>query len=81
MPAQSRTRFSLLFALVKCLWWPFISVAPSRLVVVFFTYSQPVLINRIIKFMSDDDTAAEDTAYGHQLMIAAAIVYIGIAVG
>ena len=53
--------------------------ALPRLAVIGFSYSQPLLINRIIDFINDSSTTTSSNE-GYGLIGATALVYIGLTV-
>lgn len=71
---------SLLLALGRCIWWPFLSVIPPRLLLTLFRYGQPVLIDRTIEYISEASEMTESSKNGNELVIAATIIYVGMAV-
>lgn len=68
----------LLWALFKFFRKSLLLNAIPRLMVIAFRYSQPILINSMIRYISEPVTESEEwNLYGYQLILAAFIIYVG----
>lgn len=65
--------------LLRTLLKPFLSAVLPRLFLTAFKYSQPVLIKEAIRFLTTA-RVEEDSRDGSNLIIAAVVVYTGLAV-
>ncbi|KAI0889767.1 ABC transporter [Annulohypoxylon maeteangense] len=65
--------------LLKCLIRPFLFAIPPRLFLTLFRYSQPVIIRQAITFVTTDQLRNQ-TWTGPSLVMAAVVVYIGLAI-
>lgn len=65
----------LALVLLRCLRAPFLTVIVPRLFVIYFRYSQPVLIRYAIEYVQSPDT---DEDRGYLVVFVAAILYIGL---
>lgn len=74
-------RFALMRAQFKCLWWPNMVVIPPRLALTLLRCCQPLLISRTIKFVTNDLSPFETRNEGFRLLLAAFVIYTGMAVG
>lgn len=72
-----RSRYSLLRACFRAYLFSFLAPIIPRLCLTVFTFSQPFLINKTVKFAGQADP---DRNYGKGLIGAWALVYLGIAV-
>ncbi|KAJ4303189.1 hypothetical protein N0V90_002082 [Kalmusia sp. IMI 367209] len=70
----------LIWACVKCLRWPLLSVIPARICLIGLNYTQPFLISRMIDFVSDTRQSKEYYSHSLGLIAAAALIYVGVAV-
>ncbi|KAI1090683.1 ABC transporter [Rostrohypoxylon terebratum] len=70
---------TLPIVLLKCLLRPFLVAIPPRLFLTFFRYSQPIIIQQAIVFVTTDELAHQ-TWTGFSLVMAASIVYVGLAI-
>ncbi|KAL7629149.1 hypothetical protein AAE478_000668 [Parahypoxylon ruwenzoriense] len=75
----SDNKMALPKVLFRCLKGPFLVAIPSRLFLVFFRYSQPVIIRQAIMYVTNDDLESQ-TWTGHTLVLGALVVYVGLAV-
>lgn len=74
-PGQS----SIKLGLARLLWWPiFVPVLP-RLAVMAFTLCQPLLLSRLLEYLSDP-VQRQDVKTGYGLIGAAALIFAGMAV-
>lgn len=70
---------SLKLELARLLWWPiFVPVLP-RLAVMAFTLCQPLLLSRLLEYLSDP-VQRQDVKTGYGLTGAAALIFAGMAV-
>ncbi|KAK0641279.1 ABC transporter type 1, transmembrane domain-containing protein [Cercophora newfieldiana] len=81
--AKPETKYSLPFALFKCLKQPFLGAIVPRLFVTLFRYSQPVLIKRSIRHVTaatarDNNNNNDNAAYW--LVLSGIVVYAGLAI-
>ncbi|OTB09170.1 hypothetical protein M426DRAFT_7187 [Hypoxylon sp. CI-4A] len=71
-------RLELPLAAWRALRWHILSAIIPRLFLIAFTFAQPFLITHVLDLLTEPDSeAARDTGYG--LMLAAAFIYLGIA--
>lgn len=59
--------------------WQVLSAVPYRIGMIAFSFCQPLLINRVIRLMTEP-LNTQTTQFGYGLVGAYIIVYIGIAV-
>ncbi|CAG8961703.1 hypothetical protein HYFRA_00006243 [Hymenoscyphus fraxineus] len=74
--ADTSSKYALLRAVLSTLKWPLIAPAFPRLILIGFTYAQPLLIKRAINFV--EKGGSEDIGYG--LIGATVIIYIGLGI-
>ncbi|KAI0520681.1 P-loop containing nucleoside triphosphate hydrolase protein [Xylaria bambusicola] len=67
---------TLLWALLRLFRGSLLLTAIPRLMMVIFTYSQPVFINKTITYVTEQGQPKE----GHYLIIAALVIYLGMGV-
>jgi ATP-binding cassette subfamily C (CFTR/MRP) protein 1 len=79
MIAIAEHRGSLIFALFKTLRWEFLAPILPRLALIGLTLAQPLLINRVIDFLGQNQTT-ESHNIGYGLIGAYIILYVGIGV-
>jgi len=73
------SKYALLLTALRCLWQELVLVVPSRACLIAFTFTQPFLISRSIRFLTEPESS--NTAnYGYGLIGATALIYLGIAV-
>jgi ATP-binding cassette, subfamily C (CFTR/MRP), member 1 len=65
--------------LIKSLWKPITAPAFSRAVLIAFTFCQPLLLKRLLGYLSNA-TERKDIKIGYGLIGAYGLVYMGIAV-
>jgi len=70
---------SLFATTLQKLKWPILAVIPPRLCLIGFSFCQPFLINRAVRF-SQDPATAQTKNIGYGLIGAYIVVFIGIAV-
>lgn len=76
---SSKGRYALVLTLAVALRRALFAVVLPRLCLIGFNYAQPFLIGRAISLV--EGTLDEETSnYGHSLIGATALVYLGIAV-
>lgn len=80
LAGNQQNQYSLLLTLVSALKWQIAAAVTSRLCLVAFTLCQPLFINRVVNFVLEPESE-ETKAIGIGLIGAAALIYIGIAVG
>lgn len=79
--AQPERKTTLPFVLLSCLIRPFRSAILPRLFLIIFRYSQAVLINITIRFVSQNGkTSGFTTSTGYWLVLLAIVIYVGMAV-
>ncbi|KAF2488718.1 putative multidrug resistance protein [Lophium mytilinum] len=71
-------RRSLVWASIKCLRWPLLSVVIPRIALIGFNYAQPFLISRVISFVGQP-RASQNYNDSLGLIGAAALIYTGAA--
>lgn len=77
--ANPETKMSLPSALLKCLNQKFYEAIPSRLFLIVFRYSQPILIQETITYATAY-SADEQSNRGYWLIVSAITIYTGLAV-
>ncbi|KAI1842151.1 hypothetical protein JX266_011684 [Neoarthrinium moseri] len=77
-PAKPETRRSLPLALMRCLKSPFLAAVVPRLLLIFFRYSQPILIHQAIIYATAT-LAPPESFRGYWLVVSAVMIYVGIA--
>jgi len=77
--AGRTSRHRLLFKTANTFKWELVAPVFPRVVLIAFTMSQPLLLNKFVGFLSE--APGQDTAYvGYGLIVAYGIVYLGLAV-
>ena len=66
--------------LFKCLARPFLAVLPSRLFVILFQYSQPMLVRLAIRFISGKPSETQSWQQGRWILAVAFFILVGGAV-
>lgn len=66
--------------LLKCLMIPFLSAVIPRIFMIVFRFAQPLLISRAIRFVTASSVEDDNSQTGAWIVVAAAIVYSGMAV-
>lgn len=69
----------MFFVSLSVLKWPLLAAIPPRACLIALTFCQPLMINRTL-ILSVEDVTSQTTAFGHGLIGAYILVYIGIAV-
>lgn len=77
--ARPENGATLPLVLLRCLFRPFLGAITSRILVIIFRFSQPLLISRAIQFVTDL-SVGDDYLDGYWIIVAAAATYIGMAV-
>ncbi|MCJ1308488.1 hypothetical protein MMC25_002141 [Agyrium rufum] len=72
-------RRSLLFAVASAFKWSILAPVPARICLIGFNYSQPFLIQRIVDYVAQPETA-DSKNVGYGLIGATFFIYTGIAV-
>lgn len=78
---KPENKSTLPLVLYQCLSSPLWAATAPRAFLVLFRYSQPILIRRTIRFVSQLNEKEDDTAEAFWIMVFATLVYIGLAVG
>lgn len=65
--------------LARLLWWPLLVPVLPRLALLAFTLCQPLLLSRLLEYLSDP-VQRQDVRTGYGLIGAAALIFAGIAV-
>jgi ATP-binding cassette, subfamily C (CFTR/MRP), member 1 len=65
--------------LIKSLWKPITAPAFSRVVLIAFTFCQPLLLKRLLSYLSNT-AERKDIKIGYGLIGAYGLVYMGVAV-
>ncbi|THV47959.1 hypothetical protein BGAL_0277g00120 [Botrytis galanthina] len=76
--AKPETKYSLPFALMKCLKYPFLAAVIPRLFLIAFRYSQSLLIKESIKYVMAY-SIEEESSRGFWLVVSAVAIYVGLA--
>jgi len=71
---------TLFRALIKCLVRPFVAAIPTRLFVILFQYSQPMLIRLAIRFVSRTSSHTQNWQQGCWILAVAFFILVGSAV-
>lgn len=77
--AKPETKMSLPIALFRCVKMPFFTTVIARCFLIFFRYSQPVLINRSIQYVVAYPTDPRES-HCYWLVVSAVSIYVGLAV-
>lgn len=77
--ANPSSKYYLVGATWSALKWPFLMPVVPRLLQAVFRFGQPILINRVIKFLGEPRTA-DSASVANNLVLATAVVYLGLAV-
>lgn len=72
-------RTSLKKGLARLLWWPIALPVLPRLALMAFTLCQPLLLSRLLEYLSDP-VQRQDAKIGYGLVGAAGIIFTGMAV-
>jgi len=72
-------RYEFLWAMVTALKWPLIWTIPPRLIMIAFTFAQPLLIRAVLKTVQSPETEANKNM-GYALILAAALIYTGLGI-
>ena len=70
---------SLILMVGKALGWDLFAPIVPRLALIGFTFSQPFLINSVLKWL-ETPMSASSANYGYGLIVATAFIYTGIAI-
>ncbi|TVY60887.1 ABC transporter FUM19 [Lachnellula suecica] len=76
---DKRKKNALAFSVVKSIKWPVVAVFFPRLCLIGLRFSQPLLLKRIVDFVSQPD-GKEKTNIGYGLLGATALVFLGNAI-
>ncbi|KAI1135027.1 ABC transporter [Hypoxylon sp. FL0543] len=76
---RPENRMTLPKVLLRCLKKPFLLAIPPRLFLTIFRYSQPIIIRQAIIYVTSDKLS-EQLWTGPSLVIAAVVVYVGLAI-
>src|SRR5882757_1436176 len=71
---------TLPYVLLDCFKRPVSAAILPRLFLITFRYSQPVLINISVRYISNAPKEKESTDNGRWLIVGALVVYVGLAV-
>lgn len=74
------TSFTLLLVVLACIRTQLLYAIPSRLALIAFRYTQPILLEVAIDFMNDQTRNSTESSNGHLIICGTAFVYIGMAV-
>lgn len=69
-------KYSLLRTILTCFAWEFIASIIPRLLLIGFTFCQPLLLNRTLAFLQDNN---QPTDTGNGFITAYVVVYLGLA--
>jgi hypothetical protein len=75
----TRKNNPLLRSLTELLWVQFLAPIPPRLCLIAFTFCQPLLLNRVLQYLTDSKQEPNINV-GYGLIGAYGIVYLGLAV-
>ena len=78
--ANLHTKWTLPYALARCLKGPFLSPILPRVFLIFFTYLQPIFIGTAMRSVNGASQATPSGDSGLRLVLFATMVYMGIAV-
>ncbi|KAI1780180.1 ABC transporter [Hypoxylon cercidicola] len=76
--SKPENKMTLPKVLLGCLKKPFLSAILPRIFLIFFRYSQPILISQAIVYVTSYKLSRQAWT-GHRLIVVAAVVYIGLA--
>ena len=80
LAANSKSKNSLLFATLRCLRQPLLSVVFPRMCLIVLGFAQPFLITYAISYVSETTIESHTDSVGYELISASVVIYIGIAV-
>jgi len=75
----SKDKHALLFCVLKTFKRQLLSAVLPRLALIAFTFAQPFLINRVIRFV-DEPTTPLTKSIGYGLIGATSLIFLGISV-
>ena len=78
--AKPERRVTLPYVLLDCLKRPLAAAVLPRLFLIIFRYSQAILINIAVKYVSNAPKESKSTEQGRWLIVRALVVYVGLAV-
>jgi ATP-binding cassette subfamily C (CFTR/MRP) protein 1 len=78
--AKPERNITLPYVLLNCFKRPVTAAVLPRLFLIVFRYSQPVLINIAVRYISNAPKESGSTEEGRWLIVAALAVYVGLAV-
>ncbi|KUJ13347.1 putative multidrug resistance protein [Mollisia scopiformis] len=76
---QPDNKWTLLLTILRCLRWPLSAVIIPHLCLIGFKFSSPSLISSAIRYVNEPATEISDQNTGQVLIIAAILIYTGIA--
>lgn len=78
--AKPEKRYALAWALTQCTMWEHLRAIPYMLVATSLRYAQPVVISRLIRFVSDPPVESQRRLEGVKLVVSVIVIYVGLAV-
>lgn len=74
------TQFTLPLALLQCLMPEFVTIVPTRLLLIVLRYAQPLLISKILQLLAANSLGGQSYQLSCTIILVSTIVYIGQAV-
>lgn len=74
------THFTLPLALLQCLMPEFVTIVPTRLLLIVLRYAQPLLISKILQLLAANSLGGQYYQLSCSIIMVSTIVYIGQAV-
>ncbi|CAG8239001.1 unnamed protein product [Penicillium salamii] len=77
--SKPEKRYALAWALTQCTMWEHLRAIPYMLVATSLRYAQPVVISRLIRFVSDPPVESQRRLEGVKLVVSVIVIYVGLA--
>ncbi|THW88478.1 hypothetical protein D6D15_05951 [Aureobasidium pullulans] len=74
------TQFTLPLALLQCLMPEFVTIVPTRLLLIVLRYAQPLLISKILQLLAANSLGGQSYQLSCSIIMVSTIVYIGQAI-
>ncbi|KEQ84925.1 hypothetical protein M438DRAFT_317897 [Aureobasidium pullulans EXF-150] len=74
------TQFTLPLALLQCLMPEFVTIVPTRLLLIVLRYAQPLLISKILQLLAANSLGGRSYQLSCSIIMVSTIVYIGQAI-
>ncbi|THY47850.1 hypothetical protein D6C97_07847 [Aureobasidium pullulans] len=74
------THFTLPLALLQCLMPEFVTIVPTRLLLIVLRYAQPLLISKILQLLAANSLGGQSYQLSCSIIMVSTVVYIGQAI-